>query len=109
MKTCTDIEQSKNLYKILPPDSVDMYWLYASDKYFCTVKEDPLEPIEQEDFPAWSLAALMNILPSGKALIHDKEGRGYKCICNNIDTCFYDNPVDACYEMVLKLHELKLL
>ena len=25
------------------------------------------------------------------------------------DVGLYDNPVDACYEMIIKLHELKLL
>ena len=25
------------------------------------------------------------------------------------DTPYYNNPIDACYEMILKLHELKIL
>jgi hypothetical protein len=108
MKICTDFEQSKTLDEILPLDSADMYWLHANKEYCCEVSDGPLERIEG-DIPAWSLDALMYTLPSGKALIHDKEGRGYKCICNNIDTCFYENPVDACVEMILKLYKLNLL
>lgn len=108
MKICTDIEQSKKLDDILSGDSSDMYWIHANKEYCCEVSDGPIERIEG-DIPAWSLTALLGILPSGKALIHDKESRRYKCICNNIDTYFYDNPVDACYNMIIKLHELKML
>ena len=33
---------------------------------------------------------------------------GFK-VNDEIDTERYDNPVDACYEMILKLHEFKIL
>lgn len=68
--------------------------------------------------PAWSLAALMEILPSelqdNHYLTLDKEGKEY-CCCyednngNSFRHCFSDNPVDACVEMIEKLHELKIL
>lgn len=109
MKSWTDIEQSKKLAEILPPESADMYWWNnIEEKRYETSLMD-YEFISDTDIPCWSLAVLLSTLPSGKALIHDKEGRGYKCICNNIDTCFYDNPVDACYEMIIKLHEKNLI
>lgn len=121
MKSFTDIEQSKKLAKILPIESADMHYNNVSIKGINYIDEYRAELMDYNTaqkvlskylvnpmfsiIPCWSLAALLNILPSGKAIIHDKEGRGYKCICSNIDTCFYDNPVDACVEMVLKLKE----
>lgn len=34
----------------------------------------------------------------------------YRCIySDDLKSHAYDNPIDACYEMILKLHELNLL
>lgn len=114
MKAFTDISQSKKLSEILPLESADMCYLseeslvpkviYNGMAFFDS-KEEKLTNI----IYCWGLAALLAILPSGKALIHDKGNLGYKCICNNMDTHFHDNPVDACVAMVIKLHEQKLL
>lgn len=105
MKSFTDIEQSKKLAEILPIESADMhYWCGDQIRLGSYMAMD-----NDLDIPAWSLAALLSVIPSGKALIHDKGNRGYKCICNNIDTYFYDNPIDACMEMILKLKEKNLL
>ena len=111
-KICTDIKQSKKLVELgIDINSADMLWTYdfmINDINGLNVISEYLKP-EENDIPAWSLVALLDILPHGKALIHDKGNRGYKCICNNIDTYFHDNPIDACYEMILKLHERNLL
>ena len=73
---------------------------------------------------AWSLAALINIIPQelfdGEYIINITEGIDNKWIITydhykNRNHSFYglstgaDNLVDACYEMILKLHELKML
>lgn len=119
IKSYTDLEQSKKLSEILPHESADMRYEYPSIE-----KDEIQEPMigfhtssfnwfKDSDsfiyFPCWSLAALLAILPSGKALIHNKESNDYKCICNNIDTAFYDNPIDACVAMIERLNELKML
>ena len=127
MKSYTDSEQSKKLAETLPIESADHHYVRKTCDYMGNPVDGKWnEPkygnpnskyanyfvqnfTSYEKLPCWSLAALMNILPSGKALIHDKGNRGYKCICNNIDTYFYDNPIDACYEMILKLKENNLL
>lgn len=119
MKAYTDLEQSKKLAEFLPLESADMWWNFYS------VTTDNTTPQiihidtpwvgsfnwnnEPDNIPCWSLAALLDILPSGKALIHDKGNLGYKCICNNMDTYFHDNPVDACVAMIEKLYEQKFL
>jgi hypothetical protein len=136
MKAYTDLEQSKKLAEILPLESADMTWCNNSikginytDKFSAnlyTVKE--MKDVFDEALvgwdkywelvPCWSLSALLDILPDEVGDNHyltlDKEGKEY-CCCyednngNSFRHCFSDNPVDACYKMVLKLHEQKLL
>ena len=109
-KSYTDIEQAKKLAEILPIESADMWFYpYPNDEYWYDVPNMGNADKKYNQLPCWSLMALLEILPHGKILLHDKGGLGYKCICNNIDTDFHDSPVDACYEMILKLKKLKLL
>jgi hypothetical protein len=106
MKAFTSLEQSKKLAEILPLESADMWFANG----IVVARDSVNEPDDIKSvIPCWSLAALLDVIPSGKALIHDKGNLGYKCICNNMDTYFHDNPVDACYKMIIKLNELKVL
>ena len=109
MKSYTDLEQSKKLAKILSLKSADMIWANDNDVIVVPYDITTRENVLHDFIPCWSLAALLDILPHGKALIHDKGNLGYKCICNNIDTYFHNNPVDACVNMILKLKDLNLL
>lgn len=108
MKSFTDKEQSKKLAEILPIESADMRYAPFRDTH-PWVWDEEVKLLENGATSCWSLAALLDTLPSGKVLIHDKDTFKYKCICKNIDTNFYDNGVDACYEMILKLKENNLL
>ena len=81
----------------------------------------------EAELPCWSLAALFNVLPFcltvdnkryGFSMLKglDKNGETYAikyAIFNTTFylhlTDFYNNPVDACVEMILKLHKEKLL
>jgi len=109
MKVYTDVPQSKKLAEILPIESADMTWV---DYGYCK-RVLPKDDVDANAYPiiipAWSLATLLDVLPSGKALIHDKDTSKYKCICKNIDTNYYNNAVDACYEMILLLNKEGLL
>ena len=131
MKAFTDLEQSKKLAEILPLESADMYWKNGiSDKYIqCFtpfVSDDDRSNVDFEyDVPCWSLAALLEVLDD---IVVDDEGNEYSLTIskeegmyyiyyhdrweevNDIETdCYYDYFVDACYEMIIKLHEQKLL
>lgn len=66
MKAYTDLEQSKKLAEILPVDSADMKFPYFGDgQYGATaVFGEPIEFSGGKDVPCWSLAALIDILPS---------------------------------------------
>lgn len=68
MKSYTDIEQSKKLAEILPIESADMMWddwslidegWKLSVGYYPEIEKD----YGRKCYPAWSLAALLDILP----------------------------------------------
>ena len=116
MKSYTDINQSKVLATILPLESADMY-------YECT-KEEPEYKVyvgkniaitynlfsyrNGHTIPCWSLASLLDVLqyPS----LH-RTSFGWRCVKakgngNIIKIGDYaDNPIDACYKLILKLNE----
>lgn len=137
IKSYTDIEQSKKLAEILPLESADMTYrpimdidsmsnsvfLDIPDCYpFNIFKNYNIKPL-----PCWSLTALLSVLPyylivnnqryafnMGKGL--NKDGETYTIRYNiyNTDIClystkYYNNPIDACVEMILKLNKLNLL
>ena len=62
---------------------------------------------EYEYVPCWSLAALFGVLPS--ATLDSSNDHYYRLHCVERYTEWYDNPVDACYEIIIKLHDNKLL
>ena len=109
MKAYTDISQSQKLAEILPLESADGYWFkgFPAQPYMVYTKGTPNPG---EHIPCWSLAALLDVLPKGNNISTPKPVNtlGY-CCWNQYDEIYADNPVDACYEMILKLHELNLL
>ena len=117
IKLCTDLEQSKKLAEILPLESADMYWWSTSLRYYIEAIDDGDFNEEEGHIRAWSLAALLGVLPTKLQIvlaINNFQGdRKEKYAIGSVEhdkyDCFADNPVDACYEMILKLHELNLL
>ena len=129
MKGYTDLEQSKVLAKILSSKSADMEYLTIkkTGSFVGTVpfvKDD--SEVENSAYShtynriaCWSLAALLSVLPTlddrnaefCKDIRYDKWHVYYHSTTtlSIIDTERYDNLIDAAYEMIMKLHELKLL
>lgn len=128
MKSYTDIEQSKKLAEILPIESADMAlcskiqplmtdYISAKNK-FSNAGEIPIDP-------CWSLAALLDVIPKevkikgqkyATCLFPTTDGHWLYKLWYNSNEIFEspiavwcDNPVDACYEMILKLNKLNLL
>ena len=78
---------------------------------------------DKSDVPCWSLAALLSVLPKKYYPIKDHEtnlilGKPKDKWCvlywdatgmQDGEQTLEDNPIDACVEMILKLHELKAL
>ena len=110
-KDYTSVEQSQKLIKFgINKTTSDMHYdKHPLENYYSPIPIIGKYSEIHDQLPCWSLSALLEILPPGKILLHDKGGLGYKCICNNIDTDFHDNPVDACFEMIVELNELKML
>jgi len=123
IKNYTSLEQSKVLSKILPLKSADMYYSHefvnsAGDYYKINIaSEGYFDDVELlgSDVPAWSLASLLDVLPVGTESHKQTDGSisyYHVEVYNNkkyFSTKRYDNLIDACYEMILKLRELKIL
>ena len=125
IKSYTNIEQSKKLAEILPFETADMFHFIHGDNHsetigigYSKVAAEFYSKTKLEYIPCWSLAALLKYLREIKPLVYipilfpnksewilqfAEYGHGNVCevSCNN--------PIDACYEMILKLKELNLL
>lgn len=119
MKSYTDIEQSKKLAEILPIDSADMRY----DEYISYIDGTPKVGYKKgvtDGIPCWSLAALLGVLPKyidGSVLRMDIGENDFNLWFDDLSGIVNillpditkDNPVDACYEMIIRLNELKML
>lgn len=129
IKSYTDISQSKTLSKILTIESADMGWNVFVDDTTRILPINDWDLIKDGSgnvkfYYAWSLAALLDVIPQeifdGEYIINITEGLNNRWILTydnfeNRNHSYYslssgaNNPVDACYELVLKLHEHKML
>ena len=137
IKSYTDLEQSRKLAEILPHESADMYyssvpvreWKDKEDKSKGThiIFKDQIFALEnlrsmeicEGDTYAWSLAALLDVLQKTTYFIDEDANvilSSYKTVEWDLGISNSDgelttktNPVDACYGMILRLHEQGLL
>lgn len=134
MKSYTDLEQSEKLAGILPITTIDFAWNIFSDGSTRLLRMDDWEVFENaksdvEIVPCWSLAALLGVLPivytnNKKEIcgplhidITDSENPFALWYVNplhkgsivELKTNEYDNLLDACVEMILKLKENNIL
>lgn len=118
-KSYTDIEQSKKLAEILPLESADMSYSIihniGQEPYHCNIPT--FTHATHDDIPCWSLAALLKVIKEkiGYTLYGVAYSLDVYMSCSlgdkpwKLETNVYDNEVDACVEMILKLHEHNLL
>lgn len=113
MKSYTDIEQSRKLSEILPLESADMQWFLEEDYGIVQIKEELQDWGGDCTIPCWSLAALLSVLPKQVLLNGSMEESYWYCksedAFNTYSFADSNNPIDACYNLILKLHELKML
>lgn len=125
IKSYTDIEQSKKLAEFLSLESADMYWAMETIPYLCFPLNDTATDwdcaIDYNLIPAWSLSALFRVLPvyiDSSRLRMDMSESDFNLWFDVLSSGIADedlpditkeNPVDTCVEMILKLHEQKLL
>ena len=120
IKSFTNISQSKKLAEILPHESADMCYiqdLLAGGKYgdYKPYIGDSIPAYGQGKIRCWSLSALLEVIRvecrMEKTPLDQSGEFTYSMVddYNSIRTFEYDNPVDSCYETILKLHKQKLL
>lgn len=113
MKSYTDEKQSRKLAEILPLESADMYYFddNGGEPNF-KVRNGITYYYDSEDFlSCWSLSALLSVLPEiqgGKPIIALDDNYITYPHMSDLHTKA-DNLVDACYEVIIKLYELKML
>ena len=122
MKAYTDLPQSKKLAEILPIESADAYWFkgFPCQPYMVYTKGTPNPG---EHIPCWSLAALFNHLReidffpnievdehevTMSVFYYNDEEVGIIHPVHDIRVK-EDTFIDACYKLILKLHEQKVL
>lgn len=128
IKSHTDLEQSRKLAEFLPNESADQTWqriaiaganLNVQDKSQYKHNGDvPFIYFSDTGVPCWSLAALLDVLPKNysrytKSLYWFDDAWHLEYIGEDGESCYKgetaNNPIDACYEMIIKLNELKIL
>lgn len=109
MKAYTDLEQSKKLAEILPIESADMRYTPFNDTH-PWVWDEEVKLLEKGSVPCWSLAALLDVIPNSS--LHNTF-TGWRCDSYNEFTPELgetkSNPIDTCFEMILKIYEQKFL
>lgn len=110
-KICTDIHQSKKLIELgIDTNTADMYWWATSLRYYIEAMDDGDFNEAEGHIPAWSLTALLELMP--KSIISTPNPFSDNYCCRNVefDMEFYaDNPVDAAFETLSWLLENKKL
>lgn len=113
MKSYTNLEQSEKLAEILPIESADMCYpydrhlnkMYGDIPYVMGYKRFN----EDTDFPCWSLAALISLLPK-RYCLETLDNGTYACY-NFLSQYekFGKTPIDAVYSMIVFLKKKKII
>lgn len=105
-KICTSLEQSKKLIELgIDVETSDMLYLDGAEAWL-DVKDGTLE---EGDIPAWSLSALLGLIPK-PLLGQHLESEYWECTTwedfNVVKEVHgQDNPLDAAFEMVCLITE----
>ena len=114
-KICTSVEQSERLIDLgLDPKTADMYYMNGNN---LTLGSWEGNEHDWDDIPGWSLGSLLNLMPEIKTeygimqpYLVGGTGTRFKFMCFykiTYNTLYYENPLDAAYEMVCWLLENK--
>lgn len=105
-KICTSIVQSKHLLELgLDAKTADMsYYEAINGDYYTQVERE-----SEDDIPAWSLSALLSLMPVPYQLTSNDEDKYQFMLVTNLRHDWYDSPIEAVYTMVVWLLENKKL
>jgi len=119
-KICTSIEQSQKLIELgIDRKTADMCWQN---------NEFPIGFNDEDAIPAWSLSALLELIPKDENIVSDLDFGYYDNMCNyvaewcinyadmregeenpTIKLCSSENPFDAVFDMICWLKESKII
>lgn len=104
-KICTTIEQSQKLIELgVDVSTADMYLWATSLRYYVESMDDG-DFNKESDTPAWSLAALLELIPNWQMQTQDN-GIGILYGCKEeIRIIEGETPLDAAFQMVVWLKE----
>ena len=107
-KICTSLEQSQKLVELgIDVNTADMY--YDCNSYGIQGKpEVAVGTVWSKDIPSWSLTALIGLMPKFSLEKDISNNAGYQ-LCYNYNTVYYDEPVDAAFEMICWLKKYNKL
>ena len=122
IKSYTDFWQSLKLAEFLSPKSADMHYYVGNKPLTSSENYERASFINDTniDIPCWSLAALLKIIPKRinnnglRTYIDENDFSiwyyefGYS-VNNTLPNIKMESAVDACYEMIIGLHERNLL
>lgn len=120
-KVGTDLEQSRKLMELgVDPDTADMFWDRLGKKWECHLDnhhmvEDIIRENNDDYVPAWSLSALLSLIPkiNEHHCMFGKRGGEYTWQAYYFNMPFgtkeADDPVDAAYTLLVDLLENKML
>lgn len=110
IKAYTDIEQSRKLAEILPLESADMHyskdfdgrWVVGLANYASVKIPKYVGNVEEHLLPCWSFAALFKLLPKSAQLEKGSVTELYRVTLPvELKTSdWYNNPVDAAFEII---------
>lgn len=129
IKRFTDLSQAKKLAEILQLETADMHysrdfggsWFVDLEAYSSIkLPKYAVNNVEEHLLPCWSLAALLDNIPHVKMESIERNGK-LQWICYSFfntvlhgkkvldwyDSDLCDNLIDACYDIILKLHNSK--
>ena len=109
-KICTSIEQSQKLIELgIDVSTADMYYQWYSETASALHVGKGSKKLNA-DCPAWSLTALLKLMPKSFISTPNPFSDNYCCRNVEFDMEFYaDNPVDAAFETLSWLLENKKL
>ena len=112
-KAFTSLEQSKKLAEILPLESADM-WYHGRYSPWGGERRYDSEPslfrsmTPNWDKPCWSLSALLDYLSANFRVTIKYLDNHWELDCIvHVEYC--KELIDACYKMIIRLNELKML
>lgn len=111
MKIHTDLVQSNTLASILSLDSADMCWKSTFEKNNIIYVPEfiPYKLYSGIGTPCWSLTGLLNAYCIRTLDISDGPEKMFRAYGLDHFSEWYDDPIDACYELILELHNKNLI